>query len=82
MLVAVTAALVQCAPDPGHPATPSPATPTAAEPAPETFRTVPRPPPTPPAPTAGPAITFCNTGHWASLGWFVNSELLGNKKNV
>ena len=25
------------------------------------------------APTAGPAITFCNTGHWASLGWFVNS---------
>ncbi len=32
------------------------------------------------APTAGPAITFCNTGHWASLGWFVNSELLGNKK--
>ncbi len=32
------------------------------------------------APTVGPAITFCNTGHWASLGWFVNSELLGNKK--
>jgi len=32
------------------------------------------------APTDGPAITFCNTGHWASLGWFVNSELLGNKK--
>ncbi len=32
------------------------------------------------APTKGPAITFCNTGHWASLGWFVNSELLGNKK--
>ena len=31
------------------------------------------------APTAGPVITFCNTGHWASLGWFVNSELLGNK---
>lgn len=23
------------------------------------------------------AITFCNTGHWASLGWFVQSELLG-----
>ncbi len=32
------------------------------------------------APTDGPTITFCNTGHWASLGWFVNSELLGNKK--
>jgi len=25
----------------------------------------------------GPAITFCNTGHWASLGWFVQSEILG-----
>ena len=25
-------------------------------------------------------VVFCNTGHWASLGWFVNSELLGNKK--
>ena len=23
-------------------------------------------------------IAFCNTGHWASLGWFVGSELLGN----
>ena len=23
-------------------------------------------------------ITFCNTGHWASLGWFASSELLGN----
>ncbi len=32
------------------------------------------------APTEGSAITFCNTGHWASLGWFVNSELLGNSK--
>jgi len=31
------------------------------------------------APTDGAAITFCNTGHWASLGWFVNSEILGNK---
>lgn len=30
------------------------------------------------APEAGP-ITFCNTGHWASLGWFVESEILGNK---
>jgi len=25
-------------------------------------------------------ITFCNTGHWASLGWFAASELLGNAK--
>jgi thiosulfate/3-mercaptopyruvate sulfurtransferase len=25
-------------------------------------------------------IVFCNTGHWASLGWFAQSELLGNKK--
>ncbi len=25
-------------------------------------------------------VNFCNTGHWASLGWFVSSELLGNKK--
>ena len=24
-------------------------------------------------------ISFCNTGHWASLGWFVKSELLGQK---
>ena len=24
-------------------------------------------------------ISFCNTGHWASLGWFVESEILGNK---
>jgi len=32
------------------------------------------------APTDGAAITFCNTGHWASLGWFVNSEILGNKQ--
>ncbi len=27
-----------------------------------------------------PAITHCNTGHIASLGWFVMSELLGDKK--
>jgi thiosulfate/3-mercaptopyruvate sulfurtransferase len=26
------------------------------------------------------AITYCNTGHWASLGWFTSSELLGRKK--
>ncbi|MBC8212209.1 MAG: sulfurtransferase [Gammaproteobacteria bacterium] len=24
-------------------------------------------------------INFCNTGHWASLGWFATSELMGNK---
>jgi thiosulfate/3-mercaptopyruvate sulfurtransferase len=27
---------------------------------------------------SGPQINFCNTGHWASLGWFVSSQLLGN----
>ena len=27
----------------------------------------------------GEKIAFCNTGHWASLGWFAMSELLGNK---
>lgn len=26
------------------------------------------------------SINFCNTGHWASLGWFVNSEIMGNNK--
>ncbi|MCC0056734.1 MAG: sulfurtransferase [Rhodobiaceae bacterium] len=26
-----------------------------------------------------PAITFCNTGHWASITWFGLSEVLGNK---
>ena len=26
----------------------------------------------------GKQISFCNTGHWASLGWFVGSELMGN----
>ena len=25
------------------------------------------------------AIAFCNTGHWASLGWFAKSEILGHK---
>ena len=24
-------------------------------------------------------ISYCNTGHWASVGWFVNSEIMGNK---
>lgn len=31
-------------------------------------------------PETGTQITFCNTGHWASLGWFVSSEILGNKE--
>lgn len=30
--------------------------------------------------TTGKQINFCNTGHWASLGWFVTSELVGNKE--
>ncbi|PLX37632.1 MAG: sulfurtransferase [Hyphomicrobiales bacterium] len=30
--------------------------------------------------TGAPQITFCNTGHWASMDWFVSSELLGNKQ--
>jgi len=29
-------------------------------------------------PTSGKQISFCNSGHWASLGWFVSSELMGN----
>jgi len=29
--------------------------------------------------TSGEQINFCNTGHWASLGWFASHELLGNK---
>lgn len=28
----------------------------------------------------GDQITYCNTGHWGSLGWFATSELLGNKR--
>lgn len=31
------------------------------------------------APSKGKAIAFCNTGHWASLGWFINSEIMGDK---
>lgn len=31
-------------------------------------------------PTSGDQIAFCNTGHLASIGWFVSSELVGNKK--
>lgn len=30
-------------------------------------------------PTSGEQINFCNTGHMASIGWFVSSELVGNK---
>jgi thiosulfate/3-mercaptopyruvate sulfurtransferase len=32
------------------------------------------------AKTYGDTINFCNVGHWASMGWFVSHELLGNKK--
>ncbi|MDA8384259.1 MAG: rhodanese-like domain-containing protein [Betaproteobacteria bacterium] len=31
-------------------------------------------------PTTGKEINFCNTGHWASLGWFASYELLGDKQ--
>jgi thiosulfate/3-mercaptopyruvate sulfurtransferase len=30
-------------------------------------------------PLEGEQVSFCNTGHWASIGWFVSSEILGNK---
>lgn len=30
-------------------------------------------------PTDGEQIAFCNTGHWASLGWFTAHEILGNR---
>jgi len=33
------------------------------------------------AASTGDSIVFCNTGHWASLGWFIDHELLGNKKS-
>lgn len=29
-------------------------------------------------PTEGDQINFCNSGHWAALGWFASHELLGN----
>ncbi len=32
------------------------------------------------AQTKGQTIAFCNTGHWASLGWFVQREILGNNE--
>ena len=31
-------------------------------------------------PTTGKQINFCNTGHWASVGWFASSQILGNKQ--
>lgn len=31
-------------------------------------------------PTSGAQVSFCNTGHWASIGWFASSEILGNKE--
>ena len=31
-------------------------------------------------PVGGAQITFCNTGHLASVGWFVSREILGNRK--
>jgi thiosulfate/3-mercaptopyruvate sulfurtransferase len=31
-------------------------------------------------PTSGDQINFCNTGLYATIGWFVASELMGNKK--
>ena len=30
-------------------------------------------------PTSGPQINFCNSGHWATLGWFAANQLMGNK---
>lgn len=32
-------------------------------------------------PAGKPTVTFCNTGHWAAIDWFVLSELLG-RENV
>ena len=31
-------------------------------------------------PTSGEQISFCNTGHWASLGWFASHEIIGDKQ--
>ena len=33
-------------------------------------------------PVSGPQVSFCNTGHLASIGWFVSHELLGNEEAV
>jgi thiosulfate/3-mercaptopyruvate sulfurtransferase len=32
-------------------------------------------------PARGEQINFCNTGHWASVGWFASSEIMGNKQS-
>ncbi|WP_421724509.1 sulfurtransferase [Bauldia sp.] len=32
--------------------------------------------------SADPNITFCNTGHWASVAWFGLSEVLGNENTA
>lgn len=29
---------------------------------------------------AGPAVSYCNTGHWAATDWFVLHELLGRRQ--
>lgn len=29
--------------------------------------------------TSDEQINFCNSGHWASLGWFASHEIMGNK---
>ena len=29
-------------------------------------------------PVDAPQVIFCNTAHWASVDWFVSSEILGN----
>jgi len=29
--------------------------------------------------TTDDQINFCNSGHWASLGWFASHEILGNR---
>ena len=31
--------------------------------------------------TGDAPILFCNTGHWASVNWFVASEMLGSKSS-
>ena len=31
-------------------------------------------------PTEGDQVYFCNSGHWGALGWFVGSEIMGNKQ--
>ncbi len=31
-------------------------------------------------PTEGDQLYFCNSGHWGSLGWFIGSEIMGNKQ--